>query len=959
MAYPPHLPPIAAKPSIPIKPKDKLLPRITSFFFDKPAFTAFLWLTLFGFGLLSYTTLLRREGFPTVAIPVAIINGTFATPNPSDVDRQVAQPLSAIARRLPNVKTVQTQSAGNFFSVAVQYKDGVDAHQATAKLHEQVNASGLLPAAASVNYNVPYFGATGGDTKPIDIAISFYSKNPHESTTDLLKKANAAARMLNTQHVAGVESFSVKDPFRTLLGPNGQQATIQQNFDRFSYQDTRGTTDVNSIIIAVAGAPKSDVIALDAAVRQAVSSVQRDLQFSGYGASVSASFAPAIKDNISELQRVLLEGLFIVLIVGSLIITIRASLITVLSMTTVIALTLGVLYVIGYTLNVITLFALILGLSLIVDDTIIMVEAIDAARRRQNDATAIIKTAVTKVSRAMLAATITASLSFAPFLFVGGILGSFIRAIPVTIITSLLISLFVALIFIPLFARFSLLTRRQLSSRRHNEMASRLESTIARGIARPMLWARHSRTRLWGLGLLAVLIGTGFIVSAGVLSKHVIFNIFPETKDTNTLTLTLNYPPGTTIGQAQAVASRADALTARVLGSNLVQSSYYGQANAQTATAQMEIISYTKRDVKAPQLVAQLQRAFDNDFPDAKTSVSQVSTGPPAAAFAVQVAASNRPAALKAANDISNYLSTAQLTRPSGKTAHFTRVNSPNADVYMSANGKPIVTVTAGFDGNDTTTLVNLSQKAVKNKFDGARLQQYGLPADAVSFNIGQETENQDSFKTLALAFPVLLLVIYLVLAVEFRSLLQPLLIFMAIPFSLFGVVAGLYGTNNPLSFFALLGFFALIGLSIKNTILLTDFANQARRSGAGAIDAAVAALEERFRPLIATSLMAVLSLVPLALTSPFWEGLAVVLIFGLLSSTFLVLTVFPYLYLGVELLRRNISPQAFFSWLVPTAILVFLTAKFVGPPLALAVLLGCIVGAVAFKPLKARRVRS
>ena len=188
---------------------------------------------------------------------------------------------------------------------------------------------------------------------------------------------------------------------------------------------------------------------------------------------------------------------------------------------------------------------------------------------------------------------------------------------------------------------------------------------------------------------------------------------------------------------------------------------------------------------------------------------------------------------------------------------------------------------------------------------------------------MGQEQENQDSFKSLALAFPILLLAIFLLLALQFRSLLQPLLIFMAIPFSLFGDHPGLYLTNNAFSFFAMLGFFALIGLSIKNTILLTDYANQARRSGSAPIDAAVGALGERFRPLIATSLTAVVSLIPLALTSPFWQGLAVVLIFGLLSSTFLVITVFPYYYLGAEYLRLRISRRTFLKWFGLNAVVV------------------------------------
>jgi predicted RND superfamily exporter protein len=105
-----------------------------------------------------------------------------------------------------------------------------------------------------------------------------------------------------------------------------------------------------------------------------------------------------------------------------------------------------------------------------------------------------------------------------------------------------------------------------------------------------------------------------------------------------------------------------------------------------------------------------------------------------------------------------------------------------------------------------------------------------------------------------------------------------------------------------------MLGFFALIGLSIKNTILLTDYANQARKAGKGAVNAISDSLKERFRPLISTSLTGAVAITPLAIISPFWQGLAVLIIFGLLSSTFLVLTVFPYYYLGAELLKNNIN---------------------------------------------------
>ncbi len=899
------------KPTAAAQPNDKLLPRLTSFFFRRPRLTAAIWIVLLGFGILSYTTLLRREGFPSITVPIAIIDGTYASDTPEELDSLVTQPIARAAQQQPDVSSVTSQSAGTFYNVVVQYKDGVDAKAATARLKAKIGQLKALPAAASVKYDVPYFGVTGGDTQQIDIAISFYDQHNRASTTELLAKANQAVAALNAQHVTGVRSFSVKNPYADIMTPGGTKTTAQQTFDRISFLAGRNYVDARSVLITVQADTGSDVIKLDANVRKALDKLAGDHQLQGYGTRISASYAPSIKDNISELQRVLLEGLVIVLLVGSLVIAVRASLITVLSMVTVIALTLGLLYAIGYTLNVITLFALILGLSLIVDDTTIMVEAIDAARRNSADRAAIVQRATRKVSRAMVAATTTAALSFAPFLFVGGVLGSFIRAIPITIISSLIISLLVALIFIPFFARFTLLTRKQLSGRKHNEVAARLEARIAASIARPMLWARHSRKRLTGVGLLALIIGLGFIVAGGFLAGKVVFNIFPAAKDTNQLIVSLNYPAGTTIDEAQAVAAKADQLTASVLKDNLVQSSYYGLANAQSASAQLEIISYTKRAATAPQLVADLQKAFDSKFTGAKAIVGQVDLGPPSAAFTVQLKANNRPAALKAANDVAAFLRTKQLIRASGKTAHFTHVTPPNPQIFTGTNGQSNVDVTASFDGTDTTTLVNLAQTAVNQEFTGAKLSSYGLQAGDLSFDIGQESQNQDSFKTLALAFPVLLLIMYLVLVLEFRSFLQPLLIFMAIPFSIFGVMFGLFITNNPISFFAMLGFFALIGLSIKNTILLTDFANQSRRAGANPVDAAVAALEERFRPLFATSLIAVLSLVPLAITSPFWQGLAVVLIFGLLSSTLLVLTVFPYYYLGAEFLRTKTGRAA------------------------------------------------
>ena len=396
---------------------------------------------------------------------------------------------------------------------------------------------------------------------------------------------------------------------------------------------------------------------------------------------------------------------------------------------------------------------------------------------------------------------------------------------------------------------------------------------------------------------------------AGIFSKSNIqyLSVF---KDANQLSIVLDFPAGTTIEKAGDVTDRADKIIGQKLGDNFVRATNSGMADNKTATIGVDLTDYNERSETAPQLSDKLKDAF-NEFKGAKVSVSQVDAGPPASDFTARIDVSeNREAAISLANDMAKYLKDVKLERADGSRANIESVSVANASVYTRSDNKPYIAVTAKFVDDDTTTLVTLAKSSVEKEFDAEKIGSYGLSNDAISFNFGQEDENQDSFATMALAFPILLGVIYLLLAAQFRSLLQPLLIFMAIPFSLFGITLGLYLTDNAFSFFAMLGFFCLIGLSLKNTIFLTDAANQARRDVMGAVDAAHRALAERFRPLIATSFTAVVSLIPLAISSPFWESLAVVLIFGLLSSTFLVITIFPYYYLGAEYMRSVFRRQ-------------------------------------------------
>lgn len=934
--------------------KQTLFQRLSIFFFMRPRKTAFLWLIVAVFGIASYSTLLKREGFPSIETPFAVSQGAYLVNDAAKVDSEVARPLGDFLLKQGGVKSVQTQSFDNFYVATISYDEGTNAESRSAEIQKAITDEGVIPAQATGKVEAFKFGFTErGD----DLVVSFYSNNPGASATELSQKAAAAAEFIKSKNLSLVEDVSIIDPFETATNPaTGTSELAQKSFDRFAKREGDSNNFYNSIVIGVNAKENADVLELDKQMQGAVADLKMQNEFNGYNAEVSASNAPSINMQISELQKTLLEGLLAVLIVGSIVIAIRASIITVLAMVTVIAIVNGILYLIGYSLNTITLFGLILGLSLIVDDTIIMVEAIDAQRRRRKDPKEIVSVATGKVGQAMVAATSTAALSFAPLLFVGGILGSFIRAIPVTIISALAVSLFVALVFIPLFARFLLLGKKQVGEENIHEPAAAIEAKIARFLSAPMLWAKHSKAKLVLVGMTAVIIGFGFIGAGGALFQKVKFSIFPTDKDSNALTVTLTFQPGTDIKQAETITDKADKIVTETIGENFVKASYYGQATIQKATLTIDIKDYKARDIKAPEVVDQINQKFA-DFPDASVKAGQLGAGPPAAAFAARVDSSqNRDNALKLSNDIAAFLKSAELKRPDGSIATIENVTSPDPAIFTRDEGKEYVETGAQFKDDDTSALVTLAQTAVEKEFTKERVKSYGLDENALGFNFGQEDENQDSFKTLLFAFPALLGVIYLLLALQFRSMLQPLLIFTAIPFSIFGISLGLYITDNPFSFFAMLGFFALIGLSIKNTILLTDYANQARKAGMDAVDAAHEALAERFRPLIATSLTAVVSLIPLGLSSPFWEGLAMVLIFGLLSSTFLVVTVFPYYYLGGEYLRSRFS---FWSVLIVVCISVGLSmvifALGIPPILAAVTPVAAAIGIFTYK--RSRRI--
>jgi multidrug efflux pump subunit AcrB len=165
----------------------------------------------------------------------------------------------------------------------------------------------------------------------------------------------------------------------------------------------------------------------------------------------------------------------------------------------------------------------------------------------------------------------------------------------------------------------------------------------------------------------------------------------------------------------------------------------------------------------------------------------------------------------------------------------------------------------------------------------------------------GQQADMVESFTAALAALALAVVFIYLILASQFASYLQPLAIMASLPLSLIGVFAGLLLTGTTLNIFSMIGCIMLMGLVTKNAILLVDFANRARRAGAGLRDALLQAGQVRLRPILMTTAAMIGGMLPLALG--LGEGgetqapMGRAIIGGVITSTLLTLVVVPVLY--------------------------------------------------------------
>ena len=659
-----------------------------------------------------------------------------------------------------------------------------------------------------------------------------------------------------------------------------------------------------------------------------------------------------------------------------------------------IVITFAFMLVLGQGLNLMTLGGLAVGVGLIIDDAIVVVENINRHLGLGEDRRAGVLAAVGEIAGPMTSSTVTTIVVFAPLSLLSGVTGAFFGALSVTLTIALIVSLVLALLFTPNVATRFL----QPAPEKHNFLVDALQSRYL-----PLL-ASCLRRRGIVLGCGILILVVTFALGRGLGSD------FLPALDEGAFETVFTLPPGTTLRETDRVArvvekiidsDEAMAKSAGIIGASLTLLNTDTPAGVNGGTIRMTLKpmagifafgaggeyrdkTATIRTVmnrigdrvaaavpKAQVTSRQLLQDSLNDLsnvaapievrlfgPDQSVLVPLatdiaarigkvegvtgpfsgvtynnpsivVRADPAASAFGVSASQLGEDEAVMFGGKIVSQVVANPLTipvrlryaapsdpspssiaslpyvTPSGNVQPISRLASftkapPQSDI-SELNGRQYLAITAQIDGSNLGAIVDDMRK---------QIDRVALPPGYSYAIAGSYELQQESFRQFALAIGLSIALVFLVMVVQFRSLLQPIAILTAVPLAAFGAVLILALAHITLNVSSLMGVILLVGLVVKNGILLLEYAAEHERAGESLERALLSAARVRLRPILMTTLTALLGMVPLALAigsgSELLQPLAVVVIGGLSFSTVFTLIFVPVVFVTlVEGSRR------------------------------------------------------
>ncbi len=810
----------------------------------------------------------------------------------------------------------------------------------------------------------------------------------------------------------------VRDVANVIQGPRQDQSQAW----RVSKVEGRWTS-APAVSLAIAKRKGANAVVVSHAVLQRVEALKGSLIPDDLQVSVTRDYGETANEKANELLfHLALATLSIVLLIGFTI-GWREAGVTAVVIPTTILLTLFASNLMGYTINRVSLFALIFSIGILVDDAIVMIEniarhwAMEDGRSRQQAAIE----AVAEVGNPTVVATMTVVAALLPMLFVSGLMGPYMAPIPVNASAAMVFSFFVAVVIAPWlmikFARQTLSDGAATPSAHHSSGEDRL-GRLYRRIATPVIATKRSAwTFLISVGI-ATLIACAMFATKTVTVKLLPFDNKSE------LQVILDMPEGTALEATQRILSQAadvaqtlpetlavDAIAgaASPFNFNGLVRHYYLRRQPEQGDLTLSLAAKSDRKRSSHAIALDLRQKLARLPLPAGASIKVVEAPPGPPVMATLLAEVYGPnAAVRRATaeqlkaifksvpyivDVDDSYGVARprlrLTPDRDRMERLKLSDREVLDSVAAAIGGQVVGYAYRGEGRDPLEIsVRLPQSqrtwgetlaslpvAASQTAGGTRLVELGevvsASREAGSTHIfrrdgrdvdmimaelagqyeapiygmmavdkkvreakwpsgqapdirlnGQPTDESKAsilwdgeweitwvtFRDMGAAFGVAILGIYVLVVAQFKSFKLPLVILTPIPLTLVGIVFGHILFQAPFSATSMIGFIALAGIIVRNSILLVDFIRHSQETAGRPLrEVLLEAGAIRFKPIVLTALAAMIG-AAVILFDPIFQGLALSLLFGLASSTLLTVLVIPAIYV---VLRDDGKPLA------------------------------------------------
>ena len=1005
---------------------------ISEFSLRRPVFAIVLNIAIVLFGIIGYKFLGVRD-YPALDPPNINVRTSYQGANAEIIETQITEPLEKAVNGIAGIKNITSQSSQGSSNITVEFNLGTNLEEAANDVRDKVsqairslptdleappvvakadasndpvvimllqsNLKNSLELTEFANNNIVEKIQTVPGVSGVNIwgekkyamriwfspsRMSAFALTPRDIQTALQREnvelpsgkiSGDATEMgirtfgkLNTEeefnnlivkNINGAD-IRLKDIGEAVLGPENEESVLKES-------------GVPMIAVAIIPQPGTNYIEISNEIEKRLAEIKQDLP-ADIRLEISSDQTANIRKSISEVKETLLISFVLVILIVYLFF--RDWLIAVRPLIDIPVSLLGaffIMYLCGFTINVLTLLGIVLATGLVVDDGIVVTENIYKKMEGGMDKWQAARDGSKEIYFAVIATSITLAVVFLPIIFLEGFVGRLFREFGIVVAGAVLISAFVSLTLTPV-----LNVKLAGKTFRHSKFYTKTEpffTGMENGYRRLLQGFMKARWMAWVI----VLICFGIIFFIG---KNLQSELAPM-EDKSAFRLQVSAPEGTSYDAMDTYMGRLsqfliDSLPEKRYITSMTAPGFTGSGSSNSGFVRVALVEPSERKRSQQDIVNWLNKKMPS-FNDGRAFAIQDQTiqvnrrGGQPVQFVLQNTNSEKlksalPRILEAANksnillgvdadlkfnkpeirininrlkaselgvSVQDISQTMQLALSDQRMGYFTKngkqysvlgqVERKDRDdpgdlenIYVTnARGESIALVNLLDITEDVTppTLYHfnryrsatISSGLVEGKTIGDGITEIQAIADSVldqTFQTslaGASRDYAESSGNTYFAFFLALALIFLVLAAQFESFIDPFTIMITVPLALAGAILSLWIFDQTLNIFSQIGMIMLIGLVTKNGILIVEFANKKQLGGDNKIAAVTEAAVARFRPILMTSLAMSLGALPLALSlgdaATSRMPLGIVITGGILFSLVLTLFVIPAIY--------------------------------------------------------------